>query len=600
VGNGNDFSVLVPGSSTIASSTGSFPSVSGPLSTTLTAYSLQMNTNVFQNNNQDIVPCNQADSSPTNCFAWEQFVYDPGSSALFIEYFIFSNDSLKCPGKFTTGQPAFGFKNACVEESTPVSAPAEPLSALPTMVLSATSTSSGDQVTLTVGGSSTTVPLQSSVFNLSQHWNQSEFNVFGESNLAAQLSLNPNTSIEVQTTVTTATPTRNAPDCIGLGTTAETNSLNLIGSCCPFGGDQTGIQFLESNVPGATAPACPAFNSNPAALSLMSGSYGQADFTVTGSLVGQSTNTALQPTSCNVSVIGPVTATFDPSGDPVSFAFQVASGEAPGSATAFVRCDTDAAGTFHQLPITITQAEVTAPTGLTVVQGSCTSFEVTVPGDAAGAISFGVTPSTFDGGGTFSVSQDCWTLGCDAFGSAEVCAGLGTPTGAYDFDVEAGWMEPSAYGYLSYEDTIPVPVTVEACVPNTAAVACNSSAAYTSCGQVSAGCGTTVNCACSGANSCSNGVCCPSGLTGMGGTCCVAGDTVNSGMCCPPGSNNCTCPAGQQWNAWTESCTAICPTGEAWCACADECISTKASCTLLCKSLSGGCTPAQVKAHQCM
>ena len=80
---------------------------------------------------------------------------------------------------------------------------------------------------------------------------------------------------------------------------------------------------------GATAPACPAFNSNPTAFSLMSGGYGQAQFTVSGNLVGQSTNTALQPDSCTVSVSGPVTAKFDPSGDPVSFDFQIASGAAP-------------------------------------------------------------------------------------------------------------------------------------------------------------------------------------------------------------------------------------------------------------------------------
>jgi hypothetical protein len=599
VGNGNDFGVQVPGSSTIASSQGSFLNVTGPLSTSSTAYSLQLNTNLYQNSSGDITPCNQADSTPGNCFAWEQFVYDPGNNALFIQYWIYSNDSLSCPGSFSSGAPAFGLANACVLNGNSVTVPAEPLSALPSMVLTATSSSAGDAVTLTVGGSSTPLPVQPSVLNLSNHWNQAEFNVFGNGN-GAQVNLGSGTSIEVQNLVTTATPTRNAPGCLVNGTSGETNNLNPIGACCAFGGDTPGIQFFESNVADAAAPACPTFNSNPTALSLMSGGYGEAQFTVSGSIVGQSDNSTLQPESCEVTVSGPVTATPDPSGDPLSFAFQVASGAAPGSATAFVTCDTDPAGTSHTLPITITQPGVTAPTGITVVQGSCTSFEVTVPGYDSGAISFGVMPSTFAGGGTLSVSQFCYTLGCDGYGNAEVCAGLSTPAVPYDFNVEAGWTEPSGYGYASYEDTIPVQVTVIACVPETTAVACNSSAAYTACGTVSAGCGVDVPCSCSGSNSCSNGVCCPSGLTGMDGTCCATGDTVSNGMCCPASSNGCSCPTGQEWNPSTQSCVPICPTGDAWCACADECISAKTSCAVVCKNLGGGgCTPAQVKAHQC-
>jgi hypothetical protein len=599
VGNGNDFSVQVPGTSTIASSTGSFPSVSGSLSSTLTAYSLQMNTNLYANTAGDIVPCNLADSTPHNCSAWQQFVYDPGRSILFIEYWIFSNDSLNCPGSFSSGASGFGFSHACVMDSTHYSAPSKPLSELSSMVLAATSSSSGDQVTLTAGGTSTTIPVQASLLNLSKHWNQSEFNVFGEYN-AEELTLGPSISVEVQNLVTTATPTRNAPTCLGSGTTGETNSLNPIGACCPFGGNAPGIQFLETNIAGAVAPACPTFG--PTALSIMSGGYDEAQFTVSGNLVGQSTNTALQPETCTVTVSGPVTTKFDSEADPVTFDFTVASGAAVGApAAAVVNCDTDPAGTTHTIPITITAPEVTAPTGITVVQGSCTSFEVTVPGYDSGAISFSPTPATFAGGGTLSVSQFCYTLGCDGFGNAEVCAGLGTPTGPYDFNVEAGWTEPSGYGYVSYEDTIPLQVTVEACVPETTAVACSGNGTYSACGEVSVGCGMNVACSCSGANSCSNGVCCPSGLTGMAGTCCAAGDTVNNGMCCPASSNNCTCPSGEEWNQTTQSCVPICPTAKAWCACADECISATASCTLVCKNLGGGgCTPEQAKLHECM
>ena len=565
------------------------------------SYSLQMNTNLFSTS-----LCNS--SNIAGCQGWEQFVYDPQEQQAFIEYSLvgYGGNCGSLPDEHgQTGWASYDIQGTstqvCWYNTQGVHVPAVAASALTGVSMTASATFATDTLTMTVSGTPYTLNV-SSVLGLATGWNDAEFNIFGE-NGGSQAVFNSPTSLEVQVNVTSSTPTRAAPSCSTGTTTGETNTLSITaGSCCPFGGDSPGVQFVESNT-GAAAPACPAFNSNPPSFTLASGGYGQAVFTTTGTLVGQSTNTALQPKTCNVNVTGPATAKFDPSGDPVSWSFTVTPGAAPGSsATAFVTCDTDPVGfSGHPVPITVSDPLLTVPSGLTVVQGSCTSFEATVPSFSGGAIDFGVTPATFAGGGTIGGSQFCYTLGCDGYGDFQVCAGLKTPPGPYAFDLSAGWQEPSGYGYVSEEDTVPLPVQVLACVPETTAVACNSSATYTTCGAaVPAGCGTTVDCTCSGASSCSNGVCCPSGLTGMSGTCCAAGDTVNNGMCCPPSSNNCSCPSGQQWNPSTQSCTAICPSGEAYCACADECISTKASCAVVCKNLNGGgCSPAQAKAHQC-
>ncbi|HLK90362.1 MAG TPA: VCBS repeat-containing protein [Polyangia bacterium] len=94
------------------------------------------------------------------------------------------------------------------------------------------------------------------MLDLNEHWTDAEFNVVGNGG-GSQIAFNQGSTLAVQVLTSSVVPSTAAPSCGGDGTTGETNSLNLVlTSCCPIGGASPGIQFMESNVPGQTAPAC--------------------------------------------------------------------------------------------------------------------------------------------------------------------------------------------------------------------------------------------------------------------------------------------------------------------------------------------------------
>ncbi len=98
---------------------------------------------------------------------------------------------------------------------------------------------------------------QDSMLNLEQHWTNAEFNVFGDGG-GGEANFSNGSTLVTQLIVNNGAT--NAPVCLGpqgAGTTAETNNLNLIPQsapvCCPYGGTNSSIQFLESSASGATA-----------------------------------------------------------------------------------------------------------------------------------------------------------------------------------------------------------------------------------------------------------------------------------------------------------------------------------------------------------
>src|SRR5262249_46767908 len=113
-------------------------------------------------------------------------------------------------------------------------------------------------------------------------------------------SFNSPTSLEVQVLTQSTVATRGAPSCPPGSNTAETNTLNLVGPCCAFGGDQPGVQFMESNIAGAAAPGCPTLTATPSPVPVPAGSQGYTTLSVVGNLVGQTSNASLQPDSCSV------------------------------------------------------------------------------------------------------------------------------------------------------------------------------------------------------------------------------------------------------------------------------------------------------------
>ena len=110
IGNGTDWAGRVTGAITAAE--GSFPSVSGVTSEnvggTADVYSLQLNTNRFSG-----APlC----SGHTGCQGWQQFLYESGVQAIFIQYWLINFDAT-CLAGWTTFLPGGGHTD-CFENWT--------------------------------------------------------------------------------------------------------------------------------------------------------------------------------------------------------------------------------------------------------------------------------------------------------------------------------------------------------------------------------------------------------------------------------------------------------------------------------------------------
>jgi hypothetical protein len=245
VGNGYDFSSQVSG--TISWAEGSFPTVTGVTSLTdgsANNFSLQLNSNPFTGAS----PCSGA-QTPSACDGWEQFVYAPG--VLFIQYWLLNYNNT-CPSKWSS------FQNNCFRNSDiAVTVPDQAATNLANLTLTGEA-GSADAAIMSTGDGNLYAMSQATIVNLNQGWTGAEFNVFGNAN-GTEATFNSGVTIVVQTLTDSTTPTTAAPSCETSGFTGETNTLDLVAnSCCPLDGASPGIQFTESNVSGATAPACPA------------------------------------------------------------------------------------------------------------------------------------------------------------------------------------------------------------------------------------------------------------------------------------------------------------------------------------------------------
>jgi hypothetical protein len=243
VGNGVDFAAEVSG--TVSQAEGIFSSVNGVTSEVddggANDYSLQLNSNTFSGTSL----CSGA-TIPTNCSGWQQFVYVPGVA--FMQYWLINYNNT-CPVPWNT------YLNDCWKNMTTAAAvPAESITDLVNMTLTGVAGST-DYVYVETG-SGLYVASQASVLNLNIYWNAAESNIFGNC-CGRTANFNSGSSIVVETLVDSVTPTTNAPTCEGRGFTGEKNSLTLnSGSCCAFGGEEPGIQFMESNT-HAAAQTCP-------------------------------------------------------------------------------------------------------------------------------------------------------------------------------------------------------------------------------------------------------------------------------------------------------------------------------------------------------
>ena len=257
VGNGSngDFAAQVSG--TMSWAEGAFPSVSGVTYAT-TAFSLQLNSQAQEN----VGFCNTP-QDPTDCQEWQQFVYSEGD--LFMQYWLV-NYGKTCP----SGWMAYG--DDCYKNSSVISVPTPALSSLASLVLTGAAGTT-DTVTMSDGTGTLYTVSQASALDLNQWWSAAEFNVFGPGG-GSEVTFNAGSTVMVRTSVEGSS----APTCLQESFTGETNSLNLeSGSaplCCALDGISPAIQFWESNVAGATPPACPPSTCSPKTCSFEAGMCG--------------------------------------------------------------------------------------------------------------------------------------------------------------------------------------------------------------------------------------------------------------------------------------------------------------------------------------
>jgi len=243
-------------------------------------YELQINTNFFSRNlatgacSGSVGTCDSSpnkQSTTTPCQCWQQFLFaNPGddnfvSSEVYMEYWLVDYGSAACPAGWTSSTSIDSQNQVhfdCLKDSVASSVPRDNLSItnLANLTLTGSVVPGGlDSVILSTGNSTVgtlTARAADSQFNLSQAWNNAEFNVVGDADLTVA-NFNNGSSIVVQTSVTNGTSA--SPTCTGPvdgGTTGETNNFTLVpGSCCATGGSSPAIRFTESNA-GVSAPFC--------------------------------------------------------------------------------------------------------------------------------------------------------------------------------------------------------------------------------------------------------------------------------------------------------------------------------------------------------
>jgi hypothetical protein len=247
-GNGHDFVAQAPG--LISATLGTFPTVTGVKTEKSVGvpaygdsgilgpneYSLQLNTN--------FTGTTAACKGHSGCVVWQQFIYATdyatvGEGAVFMQYWIIGWGASKCPSGF--GSDGAG---DCYGNSKSLTAPDVKATSLSKLSLSG-SAGSSDTVVFTDGTTAYSVSASDKVLDISQVWQQSEFNIIGDAG-GSRADFNKPVSITVKLALTDGSTS--APTCVANeGTTGESNNLNLGATCTTASGSSPSIQFTESN-----------------------------------------------------------------------------------------------------------------------------------------------------------------------------------------------------------------------------------------------------------------------------------------------------------------------------------------------------------------
>jgi hypothetical protein len=249
-GNGHDYVAESSGLTSVA--TGSFPKFTGVKSEKSVGvaafgdggilgpneYSLQLNTNF----GAATAAC---DGGSSSCIVWQQFIYATdyaveGEGAIFIQNWLIYWGDNPCPSGF--GSDGEG---DCYGNSNAVTLADIKPTNLGSVTLKGSAQAGGnDTVTVTDAGTAYSVSEPDTTLDISQVWQESEFNVVGDAG-GSRAVFNEPVSITVKVALTDGSTA--APKCVAnSGTTGETNNLNL-GKCTATKGTTPYIEFPETN-----------------------------------------------------------------------------------------------------------------------------------------------------------------------------------------------------------------------------------------------------------------------------------------------------------------------------------------------------------------
>jgi hypothetical protein len=249
VGDGHDYVATVSG--TISKAVGTFTNVSAKISEKgkinnsgtekANEFSLQLNTQFFSGS-----PACAKASNPSNCLAWQQFVYTTDSNIVFMQYWLIDYNNT-CPSGWFTDS------NDCYTNSAETSLGGKALTAksLATLSLTGSAKAGGnDQVEVIIGGKATLATGKDTKIDLAAHWNTTEWDLFGDGG-GGEAFFGKNTTIEAVTAITATSSA--APNCSVNGYTAETNNLSLAATPALGGATSPTIGTKQTNGTTGTA-----------------------------------------------------------------------------------------------------------------------------------------------------------------------------------------------------------------------------------------------------------------------------------------------------------------------------------------------------------
>jgi hypothetical protein len=253
VGNNNDLSARAP-SGVISTAIGSFDSVTGVVTESgrisnegpfvSNAYTLQINTEYMSS------PVCAGTGDPADCRGWAQFVYfnDGSHGWVFIQYWIIRYNNT-CPAghgwrqfMFTDSSDIYCYQSSL--NSAPI--PSQPITNLAQLSLSGTARTTGNSVTLFIGGTASAMQTDADAVNAAASWTTAEFNVLGpggDSTGGSQAVFNTGAQIQTRNRIIYGGSAR--PLCVGRGFTGETNNLGFHPSAPAMSLPGPALLFIE-------------------------------------------------------------------------------------------------------------------------------------------------------------------------------------------------------------------------------------------------------------------------------------------------------------------------------------------------------------------